>query len=244
MEYPTTFHDVITSTWERARAHLTTKQRRWGDAYLSLDQPSMAVVAKHLGISRAASCQLRKRLLTALWPYLRDYYQDKHLDENLERVALETHELILRKRAAYVEERPKGRFTIWEATSSPSDPVSKRIGLPEIIMGWRARPLRPNESPKDYPLMKWRRLKSSVLAQWWVRKAKEKGGSFSESLKVMLEAYHSRWPEGCSEERRYCAFCKSLLPLGETIEGAKVTIRRKYCSSRCKTYSKRYRKKS
>jgi len=240
-----TFHDVITATWDKAKSALTSKQKKWGEAFLSLDNPTDAQVARKLGISRAASSKMKWRLLGKLRPYYKQYLIEKGNDDLLLKIAMDKEERIL-KRPEYLEKR-RGRdyYVHWKAEKTSC----KRLGL-KYFSGRIGRQIIPQEFEqlKHWPIIKSTTHKASPLSIWWKEKAQQyasqKNIEYTEAYIELSKFYSKKWPEDAAAADKRCRFCRCLLPIGEIIPESnmgKVTIRRKYCSNYCKTTYKRIR---
>lgn len=253
-----TFHDILTAAWPEAINSLTAKQTKWCETYFSLawsadvDEgqwspkliPSCATVARELGISRAASAKMKWRILKAIRPYYRDHLNQGVFDNILSRSA-QISKQRAKERPEYVEirkHRGKTRYIYWKAQTFNDDQIASQ----QII--YSAKEIRDNKQLaklKHLPFEYSREHNSSVLNSWWYRKiskyAKKRKISLEKASFELHSFYWKLWPKNLDYSERVCRFCDELMPLGEVIQGRKITRRRKYCSDHCKTYHKRYK---
>jgi hypothetical protein len=231
-------HELITSTREDARRYLTDRQWAWLQTYLSFepDAPSDAQVGVKLGISRAASSRMKWRILSALKPAYKKYLEECHFDEQLEDLARINDQIINSCPEFLEKERGKPGLQYWKAEFV----YDERIGLfRHTYSKQQGQRLAP-----DLPIRTVTLVKESTLSKWWHRRIKKYANqqhvSYGDAYCELQDRYLQMWPEAFRDESRHlCRYCSQLLPLGELVEGRKVTIRRRYCSSLCKTSFKR-----
>jgi hypothetical protein len=245
MDLPESFHDLLTATWEEAQSSLSLTQVLWCRAYLEIADrtnvfPTASVVAQRLGVSFSASCRMRRRIIPRLLPYYRRYLQEKRLDELFLTHGVRKHKEISRWPEYLERRRGCDHLMHWKVESTWND----RLGL-MLYSGRSGRQVRTRSGLEHLPVRTTSVHKASPLSQWWATAGKERaartGQSFSQAHREVFEEYWSKWPHHVDESRRYCRVCRSLLPLGAEIDGAKVTVRREICSRFCKAIWKRRR---
>lgn len=237
---------------------LSLKQRAWCKAYRSLlysasdgnwspkDIPTAARVAKGLGISKQASAKMAKRIVKILLPHLEDLLHQQRIDKLSEEWALRAKEEVDRL-PEYIEiKRYRGdgkKIMHWTADSAYDERIN--LTLQNI---WNGKEISEDtmQKLKHLPVKYADVYPPSLLNLWWDKKITEYAASKSVSYEAaatkLWYRYWYKWPKDFEYLQRVCKFCGNLLPIGEKIEGRKVTIRRKYCSNKCKTYFKRYKK--
>jgi len=251
-------YDIITSLKIDDVPELSKKQRAWCKAYLSLsrsasngnwspkDIPTAARVAERLGISRQASAKMTKRIVKKLLLHLEELRAQQHIDKLTEESAFRAVKKV-GLLPEYIEiKRYRGggkKIMHWTADSALDETI--KMELQNI---WSGKEISEDtrQKLKHLPVKHTDIYASSLLNLWWCKKVTEYTDSKSVNYRAAANKlwfhYYNKWPKDFEYFQRVCKFCGELLPIGEKIEGRKVTTRRKYCSDKCKTYFKRYKK--
>lgn len=238
------FGDILEQTYDKAKNHITPIQRRWCEIFLALKKPTSAAVARKLNISRAASNQMKLRLKKVLLPYY-DIFKDEQENDNLLLThALSTQEYILDNPEYLEKRRGQDHFMHWHAEKVWHDRLGLFLATGRI--GEQVKNTLELQKLKDLPIRHTSTHKASPLSLWWIAKVKEKMSKENTGYTVTYEKlyafYWGKWPEKVRKEfNNLCRFCRCLLPLGEVVDGRKITKSRHYCSDSCKTYFKRHR---
>ncbi len=254
-------HDIFMATREIALTSdkLTKKQKGWLVAYFSshdetISEPTDAAVARVLGISRVASSTMKKRLIRILSPYFNRHLQDKLDDEDL-LVVYEAVEKKLRTIPAYLEKRRgKKGYMLWKVSDwsqgNEKHWIHERLGRP-YMTGYEGQEIENLGGFENLEIIYTTEHKSSLLSDWWFSKSMElsehENISFGEAYDKLQHFFmdkwqkvrYSRFEDTVPFKERHCRFCNQLMPLGEIIEGKKVTPRRHYCSNSCKVQHSR-----
>jgi len=159
-----TFHDLITAIWEQARSHLTPRQRGWGEAYLSLEYPTDAEVARVLGISRAASSKMKWRVAEILRPFFSQFLDEKQSDEILETITLRSDQRILDRGEHIVKKRGQ-KHELWKPVKAPHPRLGSWHYLCEKV-----KTIDSIEDFKGVPVVKCQGFRPSALSNWWHEK--------------------------------------------------------------------------
>lgn len=234
-----TFYDVLIATWEEAKDHLTGRQRAWVEAFLKLGNPTDAAVARALGISRAASSRMHWRVLARLRQFYDHHLKERQTDRLLEGLAIK-HEPYYASLPEYLE-KTHGKAHLMQYTAIKA--FDERLGA-VVFKGYSGREIENTKGLEHLQVFERKTFNPSPLSIWWAEQARklsdEEAVSYSEAYTQLEQHYWHKWPEKYDLFDRLCRFCHQLLPLGQVFEGRKVTVRRRYCSQRCKTYHKRY----
>ena len=264
-ELPDTIHDLLTAT--RGKVNILTKrQNKWVNAYFSFcdktgKEPTAADVARELGISRTASSKMKKRvmsiLIPCLMPYFYQYNQDKD-DDECQLTIQKSIENACREVPEYLEKRrgEKG-YRHWRLSALAGGDIKsiaqERFGC-DFYTGYVGKKIETLNGYEKLKIIHTTEHKSSVLSDWWYEKSRElsirDNISFDESYSKLYSVIMAKWKKiedskkvAFPYKERLCRFCGQLLPLGEVIEGRKVTPRRLFCSNSCKIQHKRYSRK-
>lgn len=240
-----TFFDVIKKNWDVAKNHLTPKQQHWCEMFLALKKPTPAAVARILNISRAASSQMKLRLEKVLSPYYQSFIDEKENDIQLETIALKKQEHILDNPEYLEKRRGQNHYMHWRPGEKEKD---ERLGL-ELVKGRNGKQVKTQQELqklKDLPIRHTSTHKASPLSLWWIARVEEemsqKNTGYTVTYEKLYTFYWDKWPQKVRKEFHHlCRFCRCLLPLGEVVDGRKITKSRRYCSDSCKTYFKRHR---
>jgi hypothetical protein len=260
MFLPSTIHDILTATWSNASlsGKLTEKQKRWGAAYFSFfdrtdKEPTDADVARELGLSRAASSKMKRRILSLLAPAWDKHMQDMDDDEYL----LAIYRLIQKDNLNEPEflEKRRGEKGYWHWKLSGLDwgekrsVAQERLGL-NLYTGYVGEKIQDRSGFEKLRVIYTTEHKSSPLSDWWNKKicdlAKKGNIHLGEAYRRLHHEIMERWQRAASNKSalafkdRFCRSCGQLLPLGESIDGRKVTRRRALCSNFCKVQHRRY----
>jgi len=235
--------DVIHASWDEAKKHLTKKQQEWGEVFIQFTiPPSSSLMAKILGVSRAASSKMKKRLFWALLPYWQNLSRERDNDKLFEECAIKNEKHISTDPEYLEKRRGQNRIIHWQAKKV----WHERLGL-RLATGRAGREVSSQELlelKKILPLRMMSTHKASVLSLWWLAQVKQKmseeNTSYAESYRKLYDFYWGKWPPATEDKDRLCRFCGCLLPLGKVVDGKRITRRRKYCSDQCKTYFKRH----
>ena len=239
-----TLFDVIKKTWDEAKNHLTPKQQHWCEMFLALKKPTSAAVARKLKISRSASNKIKLRLLKVLQPYYQKLKSKQENDELLEIIALKKQEHILDKPEYLEKRRGQNHYMHWRAEKVWHERLGLFLATGRI--GEQIKTQQELQKLKHLPIRRMSIHKASPLSLWWLDRVKKEmlkeNISYTETYKKLHAFYWKKWPKKATKGFDHlCRFCRCLLPLGEIVDGRKVTERRRYCSDSCKTYFKRHR---
>lgn len=237
------FSDILEQTYKKAKNHLTSKQQHWCEIFLALKKPTCAAVARKLNISRVASNQMKRRLLKILLPYYQSFLSEQNDDKLFLVHALNNQKDLLGKPEYLEKRRGQSQYMYWCAI----EVWNERLGL-SLVTGRIGRQITYQElqNLKHLPIRLISTHKASPLSLWWIDRVKEemsqKNTGYAVTYEKLYTFYSDKWPEKVREKLDHlCRFCRCLLPLGEVVDGRKITKRRRYCSDSCKTYSKRHR---
>lgn len=236
--------DIIEQTYDKAKNHLTPKQRHWCEIFMALKKPTSAAVARKLNISRAASNKMKIRLLKVLWPYYQNVKDEQENDDELEIIALKKQEHILDNPEYLEKRRGQSHYMHWFSEEVYHERLGRKLTIGRT--GKQVKTQQELQNLKHLPKQLMSTHKASPLSLWWIARVKEKMSKENTGYTVTYEKlyafYWDKWPEKVRKEFNHlCRFCRCLLPLGEVVGGRKITKRRRYCSDSCKTYFKRHR---
>jgi hypothetical protein len=235
---------LISATLEFAQDHLTSTQKEYIEAYLSLEKPTDKAVAEKLNKSPSAVTKLRQRIRNKLFFGFYHQYTQAVIDDCLLEYLYKRIHSQNEAFGPYLElRRGKKGFVFWK----PVPIHNKRIGM-TLLVAWQGIEVEELlEEHRGLPIIKRTVHGPSPLNEWWHEKvighADESGMGFEDAWAELYRQYYHLWPDETDYLRRHCLCCGSLLPLGEIIDGKKVTINRKLCSDNCKKILSRSHKK-
>lgn len=244
------FHDMLATIYPAIKdepGKLTQKQKAWIRAYNNLDpadawRAPCGKVAAILGISLSASSRLRQRISIILKenekPYL-DEMNDKQDDERIEAAYMTLEQNI----EAYPEYLEKVRGVSGLVHWKPVEVYHERTGR-SYRTGHVGETISEHEAKSlDLPLVKRTKHTPSPGGEWWHNRVLEHcerfGVSYKQGYLKVHGNFYIKWPKEKPHHERFCKVCGCLLPLGERIGEKLIKSNSKYCSDRCKTYSKR-----